>query len=63
MMDSSNNGVGMTTDNAKWRSYTAADYTTLFEAVKGGAYTINDASDIEIAELDLKKVAVTEITD
>ena len=63
MMDSSNDGVGMTTDTSKWRTFTVADYDTLFAAVKGGTYTINNATDIMIADLGLKKVKVTEITD
>lgn len=63
IMDSSNEGVGMTTDTSKWRTFTVADYDTLFAAVKGGTYTINNATDIAIADLGLKKVKVTEITD
>ena len=63
IMDSSNDGVGMTTDTSKWRTYTVDDYKTLFEAVKSGKYTINNATDIAIADLGLKKVVVTEITD
>ena len=63
IMDSSNEGVGMTTDTSKWRTYTVDDYKTLFEAVKSGKYTINNATDIAIKDLGLKKVVVTEITD
>lgn len=63
IMDSSNDGVGMTTDTSKWRTYTTDDYQTLFEAVKAGTYTINNSHEIKIADLGLKKVVVTEITD
>ena len=64
IMDSANDGVGMTTDTSKWRTYTAEDYATLFEAVKSGTYTISNESDpTKMADLGLKKVKVTEITD
>ena len=64
IMDSSNEGVGMTTDTSKWRTYTVDDYKTLFEAVKSGTYTISNESDpTKMADLGLKKVKVTEITD
>ena len=63
VMDSSNDGVGMTTDTSKWRTFTTDDYKTLFEDVKAGKYTINNNTDIAISELGLKKVVVTEITD
>jgi basic membrane protein A len=61
--DSSNNGVGMTTDTSKWRKFTTEDYNTLFEAVKSGKYTINNSIDAKIADFGLKKVKVTEVTD
>lgn len=64
IMDSSNDGVGMTTDTSKWRTYTVDDYKALFEAVKSGTYTISNESDpTKMADLGLKKVKVTEITD
>ncbi len=62
-LDSSNDGVGLAMDTAKWRTFTAADYDTLLTAVKDGTYTINNASEITIADLGLKYVKVTEVTD
>jgi basic membrane protein A len=62
-LNATNDGTGLAMDNAKWRTFTAADYDTLFAAVNDGTYTINNASDIAIADLGLKKVKVTEITD
>ena len=62
-LNATNDGTGLAMANAKWRVFTAADYDTLFAAVNDGTYTINNASDITIADLGLKKVKVTEITD
>jgi basic membrane protein A len=62
-MDSSNGGVGMTTDTSKWRTFTVADYEAVLAAALNGTYTINNASDITIADLGLKKVKVTLIED
>lgn len=62
-LNATNDGTGLAMDNAKWRTFSADDYKTLFEAVNAGTYTINNASDIKIADLGLKKVVVTEITD
>ena len=62
-LDVNKEGVGLAMANAQWRTFTEADYETVLAAVKAGTYTINNASDIMIADLGLKKVMVTEITD
>lgn len=62
-LDVTKDGVGLAMDNAQWRTFTADDYATVLEGVKSGTYTINNATDILIADLGLKKVKVTEITD
>ncbi len=63
VLDSKNDGVGIAMDNARWRTFSAADYATLYKAVQDGKYTINSASDIEIKDLGLKLVKVTEVAD
>lgn len=62
-LDSTNDGVGLAMDNAKWRTFSKADFDTLFAAVKGGTYKINNSHEAKIADLGLKKVVVTEIAD
>lgn len=61
--DSKNEGVGLAMENAKWRTFTQADYDALFTAVTGGEYTINSEHEIAIKDLGLKFVKVTEVTD
>lgn len=63
VLDSKNDGVGLAMDNAKWKTFTKADYETLNKAVQDGSYTINNASDITIDDLGLKYVAVTLVED
>lgn len=63
VLDSTNDGVGLAMENAKWRKFKAADFDTLFKAIQDGKYTINDKSDIGVDELGLKYVVVTEVTD
>ncbi len=59
--DSTNNGVGMTTDTNKWRTFTTADYQKVFDAVKAGTYKINNDIKLAFTDLGLKKVKVTEV--
>lgn len=59
--DSTNNGVGMTTDTSKWRTFTTADYQKVFDAVKAGTYKINNDIKLAFTDLGLKKVKVTEV--
>lgn len=61
--DSKNEGVGLAMENAKWRTFTQADYDALFTAVTGGEYTINSEHEIAIKDLGLKFLKVTEVTD
>lgn len=63
VLNSTNDGVGIAMDTARWRTFSAADYDTLYKAVQAGKYTINSASDIEIKDLGLKLVKVTEVAD
>jgi basic membrane protein A len=63
-LDATKDGVGLAMANAKWRTFTSADYDTVLAAVKDGTYTINNESDpTKMADLGLKKVKVTEVTD
>jgi basic membrane protein A len=62
-LNATNDGVGLAMDNAKWRTFAKADYDKLFAAVKDGTFKVNNASDIKIADLGLKYVKVTEVTD
>ena len=62
-LNAKNDGVGLAMDNAKWHKFSKADYNTLLKAVQDGKYTINDKSDINIADLGLKYVKVTEVKD
>jgi basic membrane protein A len=63
-LDAAKDGVGLAMANAKWRTFTQADYDTVLAAVKDGTYAINNESDpTKMADLGLKKVKVTEITD
>jgi hypothetical protein len=50
-------------ENAKWRTFSDADYQTLFADVQGGKYTISSDHEAAIADLGLKLVKVTEVTD
>jgi len=61
--DSTNDGVGLAMENAKWRTFSDADYEALFAAVQGGEYTINSDHEAAISDLGLKLVTVTEVTD
>lgn len=61
--DSTNEGVGLAMENAKWRTFTQADFDALFTSVTGGEYTINSDHEIAIKDLGLKFVKVTEVTD
>lgn len=63
VLNAKNDGVGLAMDNAKWRKYTKADYDTLYKAIQGGTYTINNKTDIGVKDLGLKYVKVTEVTD
>jgi basic membrane protein A len=62
-LNSTNDGVGLAMDNAKWRKFAKADYDTLYKAVQGGTYKINNKSDIGPKDLGLKLVKVVEVTD
>lgn len=61
--DSKNEGVGLAMENAKWRTFTQADYDALFTAVTGGEYTISSEHEIAIKDLGLKFLKVTEVAD
>ncbi len=63
IFDSTNDGVGLAMDNAKWRTFTKADYETVLTAVKNGDYTINSDIAVAFKDLGLKFVKVTEVTD
>lgn len=63
VLNSTNDGVGLAMDNAKWRSFKAADYDALYKAIQNGTYTINSKSDIGVNDLGLKFVKVTEVAD
>lgn len=63
VLDSTNDGVGLAMDNAKWRTFKAADYDALYKAIQDGKYTINNKSDIGVNDLGLKYVKVTEVKD
>jgi basic membrane protein A len=65
-LDVTKDGVGLAMANAKWRTFTEADYETVLAGVKDGTYKINNTSDTKtpIAQLlSLKYVALTEVTD
>jgi len=61
--DSTNDGVGLAMENSKWRTFSEADYETVFNAVKNGEYTISSDIEAAISDLGLKYVKVTEVTD
>ena len=63
VLNSKNDGVGLAMDNAKWRSFKAPDYDTLYKAVQDGKFTINNKTDIGVKDLGLKYVKVTEVAD
>jgi len=63
VLDVDNDGVGLAMENARWRSFSKADYEALYNGIKEGKYQINNASDISIADLGLKYVTVTEVAD
>jgi len=63
VLDVNNDGVGLAMDNARWRSFSKADYDALYKCIKDGTYKISNASDISIADLGLKYVTVTEVAD
>lgn len=63
VLDASNDGVALAMKNAKWRKFSQADYDALFKGVLDQKYTINKKHDIEIKELALKYVVVTEVKD
>ncbi len=63
VLNSTNNGVGLAMDNAKWRTFKASDFDTLYKAIQDGKYNINNKSDIGVEDLGLKYVVVTEVTD
>ncbi|HPF56987.1 MAG TPA: BMP family ABC transporter substrate-binding protein, partial [Clostridiales bacterium] len=62
-LNATRNGVGLAMDHNKFLTFKAADYTACFNKVVDGTYVVNSASDIAIADLGLKYVVVTEITD
>lgn len=63
ILDITNDGVGLAMDNARWRTFSKADYDALYKAMKDGTYQVNNASDISINDLGLKYVTVTEVAD
>lgn len=63
ILNSKNDGVGLAMEHAKWRNFSKEDYAALYKAVQDGKYTINNKADIEVKDLGLKYVKVTEITD
>lgn len=63
VLNSTNDGVGLAMDNAKWRTFKKADYETLYKAIQAGNYKINNASDIGVNDLGLTYVVVTEVKD
>jgi len=65
-LDVTEDGVGLAMANAKWRTFSEADYEAVLAGVQDGTYTINNSSDTEadITELlGLTCVTVTQITD
>ena len=63
VLDSTNDGVGLAMDNAKWRKFSKSDYDALYKAVQEGQYPINNKYDIGVNDLGLKYVKVTEVAD
>lgn len=63
ILNSTNDGVALAMDNAKWRTFSKADYDKLFKAVQSGTYKINNKSDIGVKDLGLKFVKITEVAD
>lgn len=63
ILDSTNDGVGLAMDNAKWRSFSKADYDVLYSRIKDGTYKINNEAEISIDDLGLVNVVVTEVAD
>lgn len=63
VLDATNDGVGLAMTNARWRSFSAADYDTLYNAVKAGEYSINNAIDIGPTDLDLPYLSIVEVAD
>jgi len=59
ILDTSNDGVGLEMDHAKWRTFNKADYEALYKAVLDGKYSIIKDTTITIDELGLKYVKTT----
>lgn len=54
-----NDGVGLAMENARWRSFSAADYATLYEDVKNGVYAIDSNYAQTLEQLAPQLVSVT----
>ncbi|MGI6577114.1 MAG: BMP family lipoprotein [Eubacteriales bacterium] len=62
-LDSTNDGVGLAMENAKWRTFSDNDYSQLFEAVKSGKYEINDDTTVDVVDLQFDCVKVIPVSD
>jgi len=62
-LDTSNGGVGLEMDNAKWRTFTKADYEALYNDILNSKYTVNSDSTITIEDLGLTYVKTTLVED
>ncbi len=61
VLDSTNDGVALAMENAKWRSFSQADYDELFDKVVNNTYEIDNNSEIAVTEVATEIVTVNEV--